>query len=92
MTNLLIEKREKSLELAVKLKASLHLQTMFDIDWSNGVAKRYVQTKYIGGVQQVYKSWIQQGESKIDLSATQYEQLSGKKLNFQQLEHWFNKG
>ena len=79
-------KLDEMKRLSKKLDSSLLLQSMFDIDWDKGEPTRYAQTKYIAGEQQVYKSWIQQGDLKIMLSSSQYEKLSGKVLNKDQIK------
>tara|TARA_R110002124_G_scaffold23673_1_gene87482 strand:- start:613 stop:879 length:267 start_codon:yes stop_codon:yes gene_type:complete len=74
-----------------KLNGSLLLESMFNIDWSEGNPVRYSQTKHMGREQQTYKSWIQQGDKKTMLTHTQYEKLSGIKLNQDQIINWSTK-
>ena len=71
-----------------KLNSSLLLESMLSTDWSKGVITRFTQSKYIAGKQQVYKCWMQQGPSKIMLSSSQYEKLTGKRLNKDQIKRW----
>jgi hypothetical protein len=90
-TQLLINKQKQALILSNKLKESLKLQGLFDIDWGKGSVTRMVQTKYIHCGQQVYKSWLQQGVERTYLSAKQYESLSGSVLSREQLINWLIK-
>jgi hypothetical protein len=71
-----------------KLNSSLLLESMLSIDWSKGSVTRYTQSKYIVGKHQVYRCWMQQGSSKIMLSSTQYEKLTGRGLNKDQIKRW----
>ena len=86
--NSIRDKQAQASELLDKLNRSLNLESMLDIDWSKGQATRYSQSQYIGRGQQVYKSWIQQGDYRTYLTATQYEKLTGNTLNREQLMEW----
>jgi hypothetical protein len=76
--------------LSNKLSRSMLLESMLNIDWGKGRVTRYSQSKWIGGdgVHRIYKSWLQQGDTKTMLTPEQYEKLSGNKLNQDQIKNW----
>tara|TARA_R110000737_G_scaffold140959_1_gene171729 strand:+ start:773 stop:1048 length:276 start_codon:yes stop_codon:yes gene_type:complete len=88
MLDVIQTKQSQARNLSAKLRSSLLLESMFNIDWGKGQFTRYSQTKYIDGSQQTYKSWLQQGDEKIVLTYEQYEKLSGIKLNSKQIKNW----